>query len=398
MTPTRERLEEVRAILPLRHRRSASARGAGRDPHWDNVRWVAGTLVLFGHAMDQLRDIEGLRWLYVATWAMRVPVFVMVAGYFSNAGPVTPREARRLIESILVPYLAISLLHTLQIHHYSDTGEWRFFTINPAWGLWFLLSLLFWRAGLPFLAQLRYPLATSVAVALIAGYVVRLDVTFSVSRTLTFLPFFLLGWKMRQGLFSGVLRARWSLPTAWAVISTTCAAAWFLKDHVDLHALGMRDPYGAGHLLNAPLAWLPRGAMLLLGMIIAVSLLRVVPKRRVPVITYLGAGGLYVYLLHPLVLRYYLHTYGTGWVGPWQDQLALVLLCVALAAALASPPVRWAARPLVQPRLPWLFRPAEPAAPRAHPPHPGGAGAGGESRTAEPSAADTTRIPMPTSR
>ncbi|GAA1914782.1 acyltransferase family protein [Streptomyces sodiiphilus] len=353
---------------PLRGR---PVRKASRDPHWDNIRFLSGTLVVTGHAIDQVRDVDGLRWLYVASWAMRVPVFVMVAGYFSSAGPLTPREARRLVESVLVPYLLIGLLHTLQMRWYSENGEWTFHTVNPAWGLWFLLSLLFWRAGLPFLARLRYPLAVSVVVALLAGYVQRFDTTFSLSRTLCFLPFFLLGWKLGQGLFADLMRARWTRHAALGMMAAVLTASWFARWEVKLGWLFMKGPYGQGHLLQAPLSWVPRGAVLLAGMVIALCFIRLVPRRHLPVITFLGAGGLYIYLLHPLVLRFLVQNYGAGWVGPWPDQLALVAVSVAVAVVLASPPVRALARPLVQPRLPWLFRPDDaPADGRAASPAP----------------------------
>ncbi|CAL9511573.1 hypothetical protein SUDANB171_03635 [Streptomyces sp. enrichment culture] len=353
--------------LPLPRQRPRAHR-ASRDPHWDNIRYFSGVLVVFGHVMDSVADRDGLRWLYVASWAMRVPVFVMVAGYFSRADTLTPREARRLIESILVPYLAIGLLHSLQRHHY-DGGEWTFYTAEPGWGLWFLLSLLCWRAALPYLAQLRHPLATSVCVALLVGYIADIGAYLSLSRTFTFLPFFLLGWRLRQGWFRDAMVAVWSRYAALGVIAATLVIAWVVRHEVKLGWLSMKGPYGQGHLLDAPFAWITRAGALAVGFVVALAFIRLVPRRHLPVISYLGAGGLYMYLLHPLLLRPLLERYGVDWVGPWPEQAALLLFAVALATALATPPVRWLLRPLVQPRIGWLFRPETAPAPRA--PRPG---------------------------
>jgi fucose 4-O-acetylase-like acetyltransferase len=344
-------------------RRIAAKRGSrtSRDPHWDNVRYFSGTLVVFVHMTNVIQGYEGLRWLYIATWAMRVPVFVLVAGYFSRADALTPREARRLIESIVVPYLAIGLLHTLQMGPGPD-GEWTFHTIDPAWGMWFLLSLLCWRAALPYLAQLRYPLGASVVMALVAGYVAEFGYTGSLSRTFGFLPFFLLGWKIREGLFAEALRARWSRDAALGVLAAAFVGAWFLRDTLRINWLRMRGPYDTDAMFGAPWAWTVRGMILLAGMVIALSFIRLIPRRRLPVITYLGAGGLYIYLLHPLVLRPLHHRDAFGWADSWPGLLGALGLAGLLAAALASPPLRWLTRPLVQPCLPWLFR-AAPAPP-----------------------------------
>jgi fucose 4-O-acetylase-like acetyltransferase len=299
---------------------------------------------------------EGLDWLYVATWAMRVPVFAVLAGYFSRADVLTPRELRRLIESVLVPYLAFGALHMLETRYVDGVDVWTYSLLEPAGGTWFLLSLLFWRAALPYLAQLRFPLATAVVVALLAGYWVEFGPAWSLSRTLTFLPFFLLGWRLRQGVFDGVLAARWSRFAALGVVGATFAVTFFLHGDVERRWLWMKGPYEEGSLVEAPWAWVTRAAVLACGMVIALSFIRLVPRRRIPVVTYLGAGGLYVYLLHPLALRPWQSEWGFGWADSGVAQLALLGLAALVSAALASPVVRWLTRPLVQPRLPWLLR------------------------------------------
>ncbi|NLU75822.1 acyltransferase family protein [Streptomyces sp. HNM0575] len=323
------------------------------------MRCLSGVLVLNGHLIEPLGHIEGLRWFYVTSWAMRVPVFVILAGYFSSAGPLGHREVRRLTESVLAPYLLIALLHTAQIRLLY--GQWKFFTAEPAWGLWFLLSLFVWRMLLPYLAVLRYPLPTALAAALAVGYLDGFTHTFSASRTVAFLPFFLLGWELRRGPADQFLHAVWSREAAAGVLAVTAVACWFLRNDIDTGWLAMHAPYGETVSFNPAWAWGLRGTVLLCGMAIALSFIRLVPKRRLPVVTYLGMGGLYIYLLHPLVLRVFFRFGDLRWVGPWREQAAVLALGCALAAALASPWVRRLTRPVVQPRLPWLYAP-EPAA------------------------------------
>ncbi|MDK1475972.1 hypothetical protein QNO07_21560 [Streptomyces sp. 549] len=344
------------------HPQARKGRAASRDPHWDNVRFLSGALVVVGHTIESLSELNGLRWLYVASWALRVPVFVMVAGYFSSAGPLDAREVRRLTESIALPYLLVGLLHTLQLRWLY--GDWTFFAGEPPWAMWFLLSLLAWRVALPYLAALRYPLLLSVAAALAVGYFEEFGSAFSASRTVTFLPFFLLGWKLGQGTGRGLLRARWTAPAAAGVLAATCAATWVFRHDVHLTWLSMREPYGDEVPYGPVAGWAVRGAVLACGMVIALAFLRLVPRTHLPVLTALGAGGLTIYLMHPLVLRLFLFHGGTDWVRSWYEQIALVLLAVALAAVLGAPPVRRLVRPVVHPRLPWLFRPRpQPAVP-----------------------------------
>jgi fucose 4-O-acetylase-like acetyltransferase len=316
---------------------------SGRAPRWDNIRFVAGSLVVFVHMADQLAALDGVRWLYLATWALRVPAFALLAGYFSHAGPLRPRSARPLMLAIVVPYLAVGLLHTLERRW--ATGEWRLFLDEPAWAMWFLLSLLCWRLALPYLARLRYPLATALAAALAAGCLpATIGGTLALSRTLCFLPFFVLGWRLREGTLATSLLSAWSRYAAVAVLVTAFAAAWPLRDEVRFGWLQMKGPY------EEPREVAIRAAVLLAGAAVALSFIRLMPRHRLPVVTYLGAGGMYIYLLHPLALRLLAHAgIGFGWVGPWPEQAALLALAALLAAALASPPVRRLTRPLIQP-------------------------------------------------
>ena len=69
---------------------------------------------------------------------------------------------------------------------------------QPSWTLWFLLALGIFRLVLPYLALLRWPLLWTVAISIGAGYLPNLDSTFSLSRTLGLLPFFTLGWWLRD--------------------------------------------------------------------------------------------------------------------------------------------------------------------------------------------------------
>ncbi len=324
-----------------------------RDPGWDNLRFAAGALVVVMHAADPiLADRDGLRWLHIATWALRVPLFAVLAGYFSSAAPLTRRRGGLLVESLVVPYVALQALSALEIWAMSGYA-WPDEVKARTWTMWFLVSLLVWRLALPYLARLRHPLSASVVAAVLAGYLPLTEIAlFEFSRNVCFLPFFLLGWRLREGGLDE-LRSRLSRRAAWTVLGVTFAAAWPLTRLLDVEWLKMRAPYAqaAGEQLAASHAWAVRGAILLGGMLVVLSAIRLVPRRRLPFVTCLGAGGLYIYLLHPLALRPLNAADVPARFDSWPDQGALVLATMLLAAALASPPVRRLTRPLVQPRL-----------------------------------------------
>jgi fucose 4-O-acetylase-like acetyltransferase len=330
------------------------ARSKSRDPWWDNVRYVSGTLVVVGHSIEPLRDFEGPLWLWMVSWALRLPVFVMVCGYFSSAGPLNARETRRIIESIAFPYIFFSALQTLQVKWLS--GEWKIYLGLPKWALWFLLSLIVWRVLLPYVTALRFPFTTTVLASLAIGYFSEFGGEFSASRTVAFFPFFVLGWKIKQGLFAGLFNARWTRKVSLSVLLLSGAVAWIVRHDVRIGWTTMAGPYETqAEVFGTPWAWVFRATLLAWGIVVGLSLINLVPRRRIPVVTYLGAGGMYIYLLHPLILRP-LREYGVfDRIDHKAEQVVVVLAAVVLAAILASPPIRSLAKPLVQPNMPWLF-------------------------------------------
>ncbi|MEV0304980.1 acyltransferase family protein [Streptomyces prasinus] len=338
-------------------------RGGGadraRNPWWDNARFLSATLIVILHAGGSIMAREEvLHSFHIASWAFRVPAFVMLAGVFSDAGPLGPRSLRTLLRSIVLPALVFSLLYSLERYWLGDA-----FTVHVVqlpWTLWFLMSLFFWRLLLPLVVQLRHPLLVTTGVALAVGYVEEFGLAFSASRTLVYLPLFYLGWRIGQGSLNTWFTSRWSLFPAVAGILASCVVGWLWHREVKGTWLSMRHPYSAADPLSLEWAWVVRLLVLAAAAALVLCLLRLMPRRRLPLVTTLGAGGFTIYLLHPLVI---LPVRELGWISRVNtpvEIVGLVLCAVLLTMVLGSPPVRRLVRPLTRPPVGRLFAPAPP--------------------------------------
>jgi hypothetical protein len=242
--------------------------------------------VVFVDMASTLTALDGVRWLHIATWALRVPAFALIAGYFSNAGSLRPRSVRPLFLTIVVPFLAVGLLHTLERRW--ATGEWRLFVEDPAWAMWFLLSLLCWRLALPYLARLRHPPGLvghrRPGRRVPARRHRRHPGTLPHPGVPAVLPAGLAaaGGDARPRLRAGT---GWSAGAAVAVLAAAFAAGWLLRDEVRFGWLEMKGPY------EAPRDVAVRAALLLAGAVVTLSFVRLMPCRRLPLVTYLGAGA-----------------------------------------------------------------------------------------------------------
>ncbi|WP_440711052.1 acyltransferase family protein [Herbiconiux sp. YIM B11900] len=333
-----------------------------REPLWDNARFVAITLVVVGHAILKLiAESDTAYGVYLFIYAFHVPVFVAVAGYFAKADAPGPKQLKRIVTDLVLPYLIFEAIWSV-IQSLVD-GRPRVDFANPSWTLWFLLALIVWRVSLPYLALLRYPLLISVVVSVAAGYLPGIGGVFALDRTLALLPFFVLGWKLRQLPWTAIWLAA-SQRTVWLVragsIVLFAALALVIATNVPLwrevklrRVLLFQQAYPDFGYDQWWAGALRLGAIALAGLLV-LAFLTLMPRRGTW-FSPLGQATLYVYLLHTFVL-YPIRQSGML-DGPQSDLLliGMILFSILLTVALSTNPVRRVFRPLVEPHADWLF-------------------------------------------
>ncbi|MFD9126974.1 acyltransferase family protein, partial [Kitasatospora sp. NPDC059571] len=279
--------------------------------------------------------------------------------------PPPPRPAvdgRRLVTQVAVPYLVFQLLYNLVPMALERRLE-PIALLQPRWLTWFLLSLFVWRLTVPVWTALRHPLAVALLVAAGSGAVHALPEELALSRTLAFLPWFVLGLVLRPGHVALLHRPqvrRWAAVAMAGVFAAVWLAAPRLLDPGWVEYTGSADQLHVGYPV-----WLGvRAALGALSLVAAAAFLALLPARRTAW-TALGGASLYVYLLHglPLKLVQASGVYHARALHHWWTALPLLGVCaLALAVLLALPPVVRLLTPLVQPPLGRLLRDPAPGA------------------------------------
>lgn len=333
---------------------------AGRDPWFDNARWLAGSLVVVSHSTEAyLYSGSFSGWVYWSLWPMRLPVFTILVGYFTAAVP-KPRDYSNLLRMVIAPFAVITALHLLL--NYVWSGSPSFNILSPEYTLWFLVGVIVWRLTGPLLMRLRHPLLVAVLIALVTGAFEGLS-AFRLHAVLSMLPFFVLGMLLRRD--DSWLRRRTARSAA---VAAGAVAAWvgtmtvlYSLNLLHVVPVSRTKDYEdgiAGNLIGMG-SWL---AVWIGAGLTALAVLHLMPRGRIRWISYIGAGGFTIYLLHGLVLRIlrWMNLLPTPDDGTWWGYPFLFVFGFVLAAILGSAPVRWLARPLVRPKLDWLLLPSEP--------------------------------------
>ncbi|MFI6051590.1 acyltransferase family protein [Streptomyces violascens] len=330
---------------------------SSRDPYYDNAKLLAVVLVVCGHFWEPLIEQSGqrhLKALYLLVYAFHMPAFILISGFFSRSFTARPQQLRRLVTGVLIPFVLWGMLLSLFNNTLSGAHA-KIQPLTPVWITWFLIALFLWRLTAPIWHMLRAPVTIATALFLIAG-AYSLGAQLSITRVLQFLPFFVIGLTMRPANLTWLRETRWVKPVAIAVFGVAGAAAYWLAPRL-----------GAGWLYRSSSAielhvsyahWLAQSAAIYAaGLVLTAAFLALVPNRRTWY-TALGAGTMSAFLVHAFIRQalVHTHTYDRHALHHPAGQAALTVVSIALALLLCTRPITRVMKPLIEPRLNWLFR------------------------------------------
>lgn len=163
----------------------------------DNLKVILIFFVVFGHTIEYyIKDSKLLMTLYIFIYIFHMPLFIFISGYLSKNFYKMKRKA---VKNLLIPYIIFNMIWYTAV--YIGTKKAMFTVMYPGWTLWYLLSLFFWRIILKYIVKIKNILLISFIVGIIVGVIPAINGYLSISRTIVFLPFFLLGYYTKEGHF-----------------------------------------------------------------------------------------------------------------------------------------------------------------------------------------------------
>lgn len=172
-----------------------------RDEYWDSLKFVLIFLVVLGHCIGSYMPVGGFnRALYNSIYTFHMPMFIFVSGMFSQ---IKDRNKYKLgILRIMETYIVFQLIRAVTPMLLTSDITLRSIAsviVGPRYTLWYLLSLIFWRLMVYFTPEKvirNYPIwiiLICIFISLFGGFI-PVGSEFSLQRTMTFLPFFFMGY------------------------------------------------------------------------------------------------------------------------------------------------------------------------------------------------------------
>ena len=207
----------------------------------DILKAVAVLLVVFGHLLECFSaPLNG--YFYKGIYLFHIPVLVYLSGRLA-------KPAWKKAVGLLLPLALFQLLYALFV--WALGGRFSL-SMMPYWLLWYLLSLCGWRCSLYAVQRIgrrwRWVFfLASIALAILVGFLPFMGRVLSLSRTVCFYPFFLLGYfHQRKNPFAQFSKA--GKGALWLGAAVAVAAFLACKDFFANEALYLASAYGGeGH-------------------------------------------------------------------------------------------------------------------------------------------------------
>ena len=176
--------------------------------------------VVLGHLISLVDyNNSGLIWgVRAFIHTVTIPLFLLVSGYFTNIG-----SSRKFFDGLIKIGVPLAIFQSISIFLFLMCGQFKYsLLLIPWWALWYLLSLIFWRIMLYYTPKrlIENPLlylAIVFLISLLSGFIPHGKIL-SIQRTLSFYPFFLLGYYFRQG----TLKSKpWSDTVSYIIMMVT---------------------------------------------------------------------------------------------------------------------------------------------------------------------------------
>jgi fucose 4-O-acetylase-like acetyltransferase len=338
----------------------ATAPAKERVAYLDNARYWVMLLVVIGHSLTELVVMDSARGVYTWIYLFHMPFFILISGYTARHYIGDFRQIRRIVSTLIVPYLLVETSLQLITKHYDGKPE-HLMILSPQWLGWFLAALFIWRITTPIWRALKYPITTSIAISLLAG-LIEIPNVLALPKVLALLPFWVIGLHMNRELFMKLGDARIRAAAVVVLVTSFVLCQLYAHDWTTQWLL-WKDRYAEDPLDVGP--WqgmMTRGSLLLVGALLTFATLSLIPRAR-SITTVLGGRTFYCYLLHGFVIIALDRQFDL-WAELEKHGAVSVIGCtvVAVVAAniLMTKPVATVFRPLFEPRLTWLFREAEP--------------------------------------
>lgn len=302
-----------------------------RDSFFDNYKAALILLVVMAHFIGPLAGKSHLMGAaQTSIYSFHMPAFVFITGYFSRNN-----QFPKLLRTTLLPFVMFQLVYYVMLNYiWGQPSSLQI--LLPKFTLWYLLSTFCWKLMVDKLLLVRGMIPLAFVLGVLAGFDTTIGALGALGRTITFLPFFLLGHEFQKERFLELTKNKWVRALAATLLIVIFAVIFWKNDHIRFNVLTMKYSYKRSNVLEY--GWIYRSGVYLLSTSLIYLIGAVVPREK-HWFTYIGQRTMAIYLLHGILyktLQYRFHLYDG--VDTRLEMTAIALLSVGVTLLFSMRP------------------------------------------------------------
>ena len=193
-----------------------------RDYQLDTIKGLLIFLVVFGHVLSHFKsdDTAIADYAYAIIYSFHMPAFCLISGYFSKPRKHSEKSDEKLLTTVFIPFV---IFHCLM---WALTSRSLGTLMTPAWTMWYLLCLFYWKLFVGPISKIRFALCISVMMAVLAGFTPAGEFM-AISKAAAFFPFFLTGYLMNKEHMEKI--RRWNKAAAALIFLLLCVTVVYFS-------------------------------------------------------------------------------------------------------------------------------------------------------------------------
>ena len=280
-----------------------------REYKYDNLKFLLIFLVVFGH----LLELYNVNILYVIIYMFHMPMFIYISGRFAKV------SFKSIINKVYI-YIIWETIYFLVYKYVLNQNITLSYIKSPIWILWYIFALIVWETILFIFSFFKRKkakhieeknslfcyivLAGAFMFSIMCGFINKIGYDYCLSRIITFLPYFLIGYFQKNNnvkLFELVPKSKSNkYKILFFAIIGLISISYFvrLSNPIQGHWL-----YGSYSYTNGGYTWIFKTLWILLSLSVIFVLKNITPNKKIVLISKFGSNTLIIYLVHGVIIK-----------------------------------------------------------------------------------------------
>ena len=264
-----------------------------REYKFDNIKFILIFLVVFGHVIENTMKLHKI---YLIIYSFHMPVFAFVSGYFSKG------RKKSIIKPLCIYMVAQTIYFGIYkyILHQNITLDY----LTPMYILWYLFALAIWNSMAFILKRIHIKkklyayiiIVLAFIISMLCGYIDSIGPYLALSRTITFFPFFLLGYFYKNN-FNKIKESSNPISAIFFIIIAELCIVQFIRRQFYNRELF----YAACSYRNGGYNIFSKIGLSLIGLYVIFIFLKFVSSKKT-IISDIGKNTLYIFLIHGIIV------------------------------------------------------------------------------------------------